>query len=176
MDHRTARVQDTSAYHPAAVRRTHATLIVLAGALTACGGGSEAPGKLVKTDAGGEKRTKTDPKTGLQFEVYSSPKDFGGGSVLTVRATDATSDATIARLTEKPSVAVSCRVRGAQVRYFPQPWKRAERKVASALVVDGDKSAARLAQTCQLVLGVSGPNGTIEFGQETSDAFSLVRF
>jgi hypothetical protein len=168
---------------PTLVARPAVTAILLVclsgGLFGACGGSddSDTSGKLVTTHVGALQRTKIDPTTGLQFEVYSSPEKFGGGSTITVRATEETPDATLAELTRLSKVAISCHVPGARTQYFPQPWNRAEGRVSSALLVSGGRPAARHASSCSLALGEPGPEpDTISFSNDLDEAFSSVTF
>lgn len=149
--------------------------IALILSVTGCGGGGEDDaGGLRTTDAGTQIIAATDSDTGLRFEVQTSTK-YGGGSSAYVNVTKATPER-VRRELEGEQLAVSCKLRGAKARYFPNVWEDVDEQFGTALLVDGGASAAELVTSCMLMRGEEGAqSGTTSFSNEPKDAYSSVR-
>jgi hypothetical protein len=155
--------------------RHAAAAIALTLCVAGCGGsGEDADGDGMRTtDAGTQIIAATDPETGLRFEVQTSTS--GGGSSAYVSVTKATPARVRADL-EGEQLALACDLRGAKARYFPNVWEDLDEPFGTALLVDGDASAAELVTACMLVRGAPGPRpGTTSFSSEPDDAYSSAR-
>jgi hypothetical protein len=140
-----------------------------------CGGSSDAgDGAMRTTDAGTQIIGATDARTGLHFEVQTSTED-GGGSSVRVSVTRATPER-VRRDLEGEQLALSCELRGAKAEYFPNVWADVDKPFGTALLVDGDASAAELVTSCMLMRGDAGPrSATTSFSNAPEDAYSSAR-
>jgi hypothetical protein len=153
-------------------------LVIAAGAAGCGGGGSGGSGtatesRIETTDSGVVIATREDPATGLVFEIQSSRK-YGYSSDLYIHLADDAPDSTLARV-EGKMVAFTCSAPGVEISYFPQRWKRGEKRVGTALLTKPDDAdVASNATDCGFYLPKPGPQpGTVEF---SGAPFSSVSF
>jgi len=138
-----------------------------------CGGSGGTEDGALRTEDGTQIIAATDERTGLRFEVQTSV-EFGdsGAHVSTTKATPAR----VRRDLEGEQLALSCDLRGAKAKYFPNVWEDVDEPFGTALLVDGDASAAKLVTSCMLMRAEPGPrSGTASFSNEREDAYSSVR-
>jgi hypothetical protein len=168
------------------MRRTQlsiAAAALLAVTLTACGQdrGARAPAadapsaRVTITEGGTRLIARTDPRTGLRFEVQSSPPEFGGGSGLYIRATSATPQSVRDQL-DGARVTPSCRVPGIEVQSYSQAWPAGGDHVGTALLPDDPNVVvAERVSTCELAVGIvdpatASPLATVSFRRATRAA------
>ncbi len=153
--------------------RHAAAVAVLTLVVSGCGGsgGDDTPG--MRTEDGTQIIAATDPKTGLRFEVQTSTEFASSGAY--VSTTKATPER-VRRDLEGEQLALSCDLRGVKATYYPSFWEDVDEPFGTALLVDGDASAAELVRSCMLMRGESGPRpGTTGFSRDREDAYSFVR-
>jgi hypothetical protein len=155
------------------VRRAVA-VIALTLSMVGCGGsGSDEDGAL-RTEGDTQIVSATDEKTGLRFEVQTAVESRDSGA--SVRTTKDT-PARVRRDLEGEQLALSCDLRGAKARYFPDVWEDVDEPFGTALLVEGDASAAKLVTSCMLMRADPGPrSGTASFSSDPEDAYSSARF
>ncbi len=148
--------------------------IALTLSVAGCGDSGAGEEGALRTEDNTQIISATDAKTGLRFEVQTSV-EFGdsGAYVSTTKDTPER----VRRDLEGEQLALSCDLRGAKARYFPSVWKDVDERFGTALLVEGDASAAKLVTSCMLMRGDSGPrSGTVSFSSEPEDAYSSARF
>jgi hypothetical protein len=155
--------------------RNAAAAIALTLWVAGCGGSGEEADGMRTTDAGTRVIGATESRTGLRFEVQTSTT-FGSGSSAYVKTTKAARER-VRRDLEGKQLALSCKLRGAKARYFPDVWEDVDKPFGTALLVAGDASAAERVTSCMLMRGEPGPrSGTTSFSNDPADAYSRARF
>jgi hypothetical protein len=148
-------------------------VIALTLGVAGCGGSADDEATLRTTEAGTQIIAATDPDTGLRFEVQTSTEVGSSGAY--VNTTKATPER-VRRDLEGEQLALSCDLRGVKAQYYPSVWEDVDEQFGTALLVDGDASAAELVTSCMLMRGEPGPrSGTTAFSREPEDAYSSVR-